>query len=147
MLQVEEIQACIAGYYRCVVSNSAGSEASRYASLTVGKHVCPISANLKKFLETLFLLHPVPKVRDLNNALQKVIDWMSFGLNLGFEVEELQIIEGNYPKDLKRCRLEMLTEWRKKVTPTWSAVVQALMVIGNKRLAFELAQKHGWLQY
>ena len=37
--QVEEVQASNAGYYRCVVSNSAGSETSQCASLTVGKHV------------------------------------------------------------------------------------------------------------
>ena len=37
--QVEEVQASNAGYYRCVVSNSAGSEISQCASLTVGKHV------------------------------------------------------------------------------------------------------------
>ena len=34
--QVREIKA---GYYRCVVSNSAGSETSQHASLNVGKHV------------------------------------------------------------------------------------------------------------
>ena len=34
--QVTEIKA---GYYRCVVSNSAGSDTSQCASLTVGKHV------------------------------------------------------------------------------------------------------------
>ena len=88
-------------------------------------------------------MHPVPEVRDLDNELHKVIDWMSFGLNLGFEVEELQTIEVNYPKDLERCRLEMLTKWRKNMTPTWSAVVQALMVIGKERLASEIAQNHG----
>ena len=38
VLRVEEIQACNAGYYQCVVSNSAGSETSHYASLTVGMH-------------------------------------------------------------------------------------------------------------
>ena len=37
--QVREVQACNAGYYRCVVSNSAGSKTSQCASLTVGKHV------------------------------------------------------------------------------------------------------------
>ena len=69
---------------------------------------------------------------------------MSFGLNLGFEVEELQTIEANYPT-LQRRHLEMLNEWQKKVMPTWSAVVQALVDIGMRRLASELAQKHGWL--
>ena len=36
-LKVTGVQACNAGYYRCVVSNSAGSETSQYALLTVGK--------------------------------------------------------------------------------------------------------------
>ena len=39
----------------------------------------------------------------------------------------------------------MFEEWRKKVTPTWSAVVQALVGIEERRLASELAQKHGQL--
>ena len=39
----------------------------------------------------------------------------------------------------------MLEEWQKKVTPTWSAMTQALMGIGRGREASELAQKHGWL--
>ena len=37
--QVREAQACDAGYYQCVVSNSAGSDTSECASLTVGKHM------------------------------------------------------------------------------------------------------------
>ena len=37
--QVVEVRACNAGYYRCVVSNSAGSDTSQCASLTVGKRV------------------------------------------------------------------------------------------------------------
>ena len=37
--QVREVQACNAGYYRCVVSNPVGSEVSQCASLTVGENV------------------------------------------------------------------------------------------------------------
>ena len=37
--QVMEVKASNAGYYRCVVSNSAGNETSQHASLTVGKHI------------------------------------------------------------------------------------------------------------
>ena len=37
-LKLTGVQACHAGTYRCVVSNSAGSEISQRASLTVGKH-------------------------------------------------------------------------------------------------------------
>ena len=36
-LKLAGVQACNAGYYRCIVSNSAGSEMSEPARLTVGK--------------------------------------------------------------------------------------------------------------
>ena len=36
--QVKNVKANKAGYYRCVVSNSAGSDTSQCASLTVGKY-------------------------------------------------------------------------------------------------------------
>ena len=37
-LRVAGVQAHNAGYYRCVVSNCAGSTTSQCARLTVGKH-------------------------------------------------------------------------------------------------------------
>ena len=84
-------------------------------------------------------------MRDLDSELHKVIDWIPLGLYLGIELPELKIIKANNSNDLKMCRIEMLNEWQKKVTPTWSAVVQALVEIGMRCLASELAQKHGWL--
>ena len=36
-LKLSGVQACNAGYYRCVVSNSAGSETSQCTNLVVGK--------------------------------------------------------------------------------------------------------------
>ena len=91
-------------------------------------------------------LCPVPEVRDLDCELYEVTDWIPLGLRLGIKLPEMKIIEKNYPNDLKRHRIEMFEEWQKKVTPTWSAVVQALDEIGMRRLASELAQKHGWLR-
>ena len=88
-------------------------------------------------------LCPVPEVRDLDSELYEVTDWIPLGLQLRIKLPELKIIEKNHPNDLKRCRIEMYEEWQKKVTPTWSAVVQALDEIGMRRLASELAQKHG----
>ena len=90
-------------------------------------------------------LYPVPEVRDLDSELHEVTDWIPLGLHLGIKLPELKTIEKNYPNDLSRHRIEMFEEWQKKVTPTWSAVVQALVVIGMRRLASELAQKHGLL--
>ena len=37
-LKLTVVQACDAGYYRCVVSNSAGSETSQCANLVVGMY-------------------------------------------------------------------------------------------------------------
>ena len=37
-LKLTAVQACDAGYYRCVVSNSAGSETSQSANLVVGEY-------------------------------------------------------------------------------------------------------------
>ena len=36
-LKLTVVEACNAGYYRCVVSNSAGNVTSRYSKLLVGK--------------------------------------------------------------------------------------------------------------
>ena len=99
---------------------------------------------MNQFTEVLAFLFPAPEIQDLENELQEVIDWIPFGFCLGIKMPELKTIETNHPNQLKRCRIEMLEEWQKKVTPTWSAVVLALVGIGMTRLASELAQKHGW---
>ena len=78
------------------------------------------------------------------SELQDVIDWIPFGLCLGIKMSRLEAIRVDYPT-LGERRTQMLNEWQKNVTPTWSAVVQALVEIGMRRLASELAQKHGWL--
>ena len=94
--------------------------------------------------ELLSSLCLVPEVCDLDSELHEVIDWISLGLHLGIKLPELKTIEENYPT-LQRRRIEMFEKWQKNVTPTWSAIVQALVKIGMRRLASELTQKHGWL--
>ena len=89
-------------------------------------------------------LCPVPEIRDLDSELHEVIDWIPLGLHLGIKLPELKTIEANYPT-LQRRRIELFEKWQKNVTPTWSAIVQALVKTGMRRLASELTQKHGWL--
>ena len=42
-LKLTGVQACNAGHYRCIVSNSAGSEISQCTNLVIGK--CTVSVN------------------------------------------------------------------------------------------------------
>ena len=93
---------------------------------------------------TLFcLFHSVPELVELVNELQDVIDWMSFGLHLGIRMSKLESIKVDC-QTLAERRIQMLSGWQKNMTPTWSAVVEALAVIEMRHLASDLAQKHGW---
>ena len=95
----------------------------------------------------LLLFHflcPVPDLIDLEDELQDVITWIPFGLYLGIKIGKLRAIEREC-STVQECRIKMLEEWQNNVTPTWSAVVKALVGIGMRRNASELAEKHGWL--
>ena len=76
------------------------------------------------------------------SELQDIIDWIPFGLHLGIKMPKLESIKADWPTLAER-RIQMLNEWQKNVTPTWSAVVQALAMIEMRQLASDLAQKHG----
>ena len=58
--QVRSVKASNAGYYRCVVSNSAGSDTSQCASLTVGKHVPIVSTSLSTHSQITVFSVPSP---------------------------------------------------------------------------------------
>ena len=90
----------------------------------------------------MLFLCSAPELADLVRELQEVNDWVTLGLYLGIKMHKLEEIEEDYPK-LARRRTQMLQEWQNNVTPTWSAVVQALVGIGKRHLGYELAQKHG----
>ena len=89
--------------------------------------------------------HTVPELSDLMSELQDVNDWVTFGLYLGIRMPKLEAIKVDCPT-LGERRIQMLNEWQNNEIPTWFAVVQALDEIGMRRLASELAQKHGWLR-
>ena len=90
----------------------------------------------------LTFLYPVPELLDLVRELRSVNNWKTFGLYLGIKIEKLNAIEMERPTIDER-RTMMLEEWQNNMIPTWSAVVQALVGMGMRRLACNLAQKHG----
>ena len=92
----------------------------------------------------MYFLYTAAELAILVCELQDVNDWVTLGLYLGIKMPRLEAIKVDCPT-LGERRTQLLNEWQNNVTPTWSAVVQALVGIGMGRLASELAQKHGWL--
>ena len=76
------------------------------------------------------------------NELKGVIYWIPLGLNLGLDVSTLLAIERERIT-IEERRTHMLIAWQKQATPKWSAVVQALVKIGMRPMASQLAQNHG----
>ena len=91
-------------------------------------------------LPLLFLI--VAELRDLVNELKGVLYWIPLGLNLGLEISTLLAIERECITIEERCT-HMLVAWQKQAIPTWSAVVQALVEMGMRSSASQLAHKHG----
>ena len=87
-------------------------------------------------------LFTAPELADLVRELQEVNDWVTLGLYLEIKIWRLRAIEKEC-QTIGERRTQMLNEWQNNVTPTWSTVVRALVEIGMRRLASELAHKHG----
>ena len=88
------------------------------------------------------LFHVVAELRDLVNELTEVNNWIPLGLSLGLKISTLEAIERERITIGER-RTHMLIAWQKQETTTWSAVIQALVGMGMRSLASQLARKHG----
>ena len=84
----------------------------------------------------------ITDLRDLMNEMSTVSQWYLLGIYLGVDLTALETVEADHQKTEDR-RTHTLIQWWKHVTPTWSAVVKALVGIGRGRLASQLAEKRG----
>ena len=76
------------------------------------------------------------------NEMSTVSQWYLLGIYLGVDLTALATVEADYQKTEDR-RTRTLIQWWNHVTPTWSAVVKALVGIGREKLAGQLAAKYG----
>ena len=76
------------------------------------------------------------------NELTEVNNWIPLGLSLGIKISTLEAIEKDR-NTIGDRRIQMLIAWQRQEAPTWSAVVQALVNMGMRHLASQLARKHG----
>ena len=74
--------------------------------------------------------------------MSTVTQWYLFGIHLRVDLTTLSGIEADYQKAKERLT-QTVIQWWKNVTPTWSAVIKALIGIGREKLASQLAEKHG----
>lgn len=82
------------------------------------------------------------ELNDLLSELNTVDKWYTLGVHLGLHPWILAAIKEECAT-IEECRTQMLLQWQNNVTPTWSAVVKALVEIGQDCLAFDLAAKYG----
>ena len=82
------------------------------------------------------------ELNDLLTQLSTVDKWYTLGVYLGLHPWILAAIKEQCAT-IEECRTQMLLQWQNNVTPTWSAVVKALVEIGQDRLASDLAAKYG----
>lgn len=79
----------------------------------------------------------------LQNSL--VQEWFTFGLYLGLDVAELNVIDSNSVSysDKRYCVRQMLINWKDTFDSeaTWEKIVVALGKIGNKDLAQEVEKQ------
>ena len=84
-----------------------------------------------------------PTLKELSNALDSVVDWHSLGVKLGLEDHELSAIDKNFRGDIERCKHEMLICCRRTdKLPTWKAIVDALHLMGEEKVASKIQARH-----
>ena len=86
-----------------------------------------------------------PSLKDLLKELKQVASkWENIGVMLGIDSGVLDNIDADNPKSCENCLREMLKVWLKQLAPapSWQAVVEALDVLGEPKLAQELKQRY-----
>ena len=81
---------------------------------------------------------------DVISATSSVVDWLTLGIFLKVNYEQLKTIEKDYPGNLIRCRQEMLNNWIRSGNATWSILVNVLYSddVKEKAAAEEIAKKY-----
>ena len=73
--------------------------------------------------------------------------WYRLGVQLGVADDELDVIEQNYPRDTKLCRVKMFSTWlRNDTSATVEKLIKALAEINQASVAKEICGKYGMLE-
>ena len=81
----------------------------------------------------------------LNSISTLTAQWFDLGVALGLSYDTLKTIESNYPKDVNRCRTEMITAWLRSTSqPSWQRLASALSLplVNRSEIATMIAAEH-----
>ena len=88
----------------------------------------------------------VPTLRDL--CLLPVPKWYLLGLQLGVSADELDVIEGNYPRDNHTCKAKMFGAWlRMDSSASYGKLAKALVAVGKRNIAKSMCTARGMSQH
>jgi len=84
----------------------------------------------------ILLENSTPTMRDLNRYVTKkyAAYWYDIGLELGLEVDFLDVIEKDFPQQCAICFRKVLNDWLKTTTPTWNELEVALTNVRRQQL-------------
>ena len=90
------------------------------------------------------MLYTATDLPDVISATSSVVDWLTLGIFLKVNYEELKTIEKNYPGNLIRCRQEMLSNWIRSGNATWRILVNVLYSddVKEKAVADEIEKNY-----
>lgn len=87
--------------------------------------------------------HPIEDVSVVRDELRSVTDWKTLGEELKVPHEVLENIDSNNPR-AERKLVETIHKWFNSMEkPCWEMVVKALKRMLLKKLASEIAGRHG----
>jgi len=74
--------------------------------------------------------------KNIINYIKSVTNWFELGLQLDFEVPELDIIRANNPLNVQSAKIALISCWLKdKKNPSWEKLAEALNNISQRNLA------------
>ena len=109
-----------------------------------GMCVCVADVILVHLLCVIWLVDEVPDLKRLRSLVaDQMSDYHGLGIMLGLSPVQLDHIEGQHPKLVRRC-MEVLITWVEEETRkpvTWRTLITALRELKQKKLARKIDRK------
>ena len=81
-------------------------------------------------------------LKELSGKISSV--WEDVGLYLELDPDSLDIIKADHHNNSKNCFREMIKLWWRRADPppSWTAIIEAIDVLGDQALAKKLREKY-----